>query len=113
LLNPWGDHLGYLRTGCDDHTHRVVRLGVAVVPVVFPYDAGGQGTTEQCITIIHDALKRLAAEVGPTETDPITRIVYAVLTGELAPLKAVQEIHALSSAFTMSVREPVREEVER
>lgn len=104
-LDDWGDHIAYLDlpTSCRQagHPARVAVLGHAVASLVFPYDShGGHATTEECITLIRQALDTLAQIGQPSPHDPAASIVYRLLAGLLSPQAAIEHIHALMMEVT-------------
>jgi hypothetical protein len=103
-LDAWGDHIAYLDLPlvCKKALHpaRVAVFGAAIVPLVFPgdHDRHHHVTTEECVTLLQQALAQIVREVGPRPTihDPAASIVYRLVAGVLAPQAAIVEIRALA-----------------
>lgn len=102
-IDDWGEYIWYLYglpQVCKDagHPARVVRVGNAITPVAFPYDASGQGDAADQI----EAVRRIQAAVGHLvavleieEQDPLTALVYRLVAGRMSPERAIGEIRAM------------------
>jgi hypothetical protein len=105
-IDEWGDYIWFLygrSQSCKaaGHTGRMVRVGNAITPIVFPYDdrpSGWRPVEEQAadqVEAVHRIQTAIALLVGVLELeerDPLTALVYRLVAGRVKPEQAIADI---------------------
>lgn|GEM_PF-1151905 len=90
-LEAYADHVYYMRLACG-HNPRCVRLGDAVAPLR-PLDR----TIDENLACVREGLAGLAKAVPPDKQiqEPVSKIVYLLVAGRIAPQTAINQLRRL------------------
>lgn len=96
-LDEWGEHIWYLSKQCKCQPLRVARWGDCIAPLT-PASADGASVISPAdIPQIREALAAIAAAVPEDERthDLLTKVVYQLMAGQIAPEKAISELREM------------------
>ena len=90
-LVAFADHVYYMRLACG-HNNRCVRLGDAIAPL-HPLDL----SIDENLASVREGLAYLAKAVPPDQQnqEPVSKIVYLLVAGRIAPQTAINQLRGL------------------
>ena len=110
-LEVYADHVYYMRLACG-HNPRCVHLGDAIAPLP-PLDR----SIDENLACVREGLAHLAKAVPPDKQnqEPVSKIVYLLVAGRIAPQTAINQLRGLVQASEpfLPARLPVSEQTWR
>jgi hypothetical protein len=93
-LEAYAGHIYYMRLACG-HNPRCVRLGDAIAPLR-PLDR----SIDENLATVRESLAHLAQAVPPDQQnqEPVSKIVYLLVAGRIAPQTAINQLRGLVQA---------------